>query len=193
MTSQSVFSASVVAIAMIWIGAGVGGAEIVNPGFEDGLNGWVVTGTFASVSGPKTPNEGQYYAVSRALAPAGGQGRIEQTFTLPGDVQTLWCDIQGLVTNGRFDADLILPGGSTVPLWIQPPNTWHGDFVRHAYDVSPYAGMDVTLAFQTHADPDCSAELYIDRILLEPMPEPATLLLLALGGACVAMGRFSRR
>lgn len=123
----------------------------------------------------------------------GGQGRIEKSFVLSVDAQMLWCDIRGLSANGRFDANLELPGGLIVALWYQPPNTWHGDFVRHSVDVSAYAGQQVRLVFETYASPNCSAELYVDRIQITTLPSPATLVIFVLGGLCIASSRFSRR
>ncbi|MFA7236122.1 MAG: PEP-CTERM sorting domain-containing protein [Phycisphaeraceae bacterium] len=169
---------------------------IVNGGFEDGLNGWSGGGFIVSTS-PKTPTEGTHYAGAEFEQGQSGTKTLWQQFTVPAGTQWLYADLALIGFGGIKKAQLILPTG-TIELWLPPAENMgmvNADFTRYRYDISAYAGQPdlLTLNFEVIADGSASARLFVDRIALEAVPEPATIALLGMGLMLMMPRRSSRR
>ncbi|MHB1157744.1 MAG: PEP-CTERM sorting domain-containing protein [Phycisphaerales bacterium] len=173
---------------------------IVNGGFEDGLNGWTVTGGFTAVTGPHLPTEGTHYATADFTQSQPGSASMSQTFTVPAQATWLYVDLVAQYTGptGQIESDLILPGNQHVILWQLPGGVFvppENNFKRYHYDLSGYQGQVVTLSFAASAMPfegfTSSAYVHVDRIVI--VPEPATIALLGMGLMVMMPRRSSRR
>ena len=150
--------------------------QVANGGFESDGSAWQTTsaGGYALIS-PILPRTGQWGAILGAYDNANDE--LAQTITLPaGATLTLhfWWQMTTLEPNHPWDTlDVTVApagGGTAIRLFRITDGNIAGDWQPATFDLAPYAGQTVRLAFRAQTDSDQPTDFYLDDISIEACP-----------------------
>jgi hypothetical protein len=155
---------------------------ITNPGFETGdFSGWARSGNqgFTSVTTAPFARSGTFGA---ALGPIGSDGFLSQAFpTVPGDVYIVSFSLQ---SDGGLPNDFNASWAGTQ--FFSQTNIPGGEYLTYTFtEVAP--GASTILQFGFRNDPGF---LGLDDVVVNPTPEPTTMLLLGTTMAGLGLARW---